>query len=103
MSAFDFRAYLNDLDKNNDLLKVPVEIDTLDDMGAFIARADYQGIDKPILFEKPKGFDIPVLANTVGHTNKRMADAFGLAEDNLLPNIAAQMMSVLQSGGIPPV
>ncbi len=103
MSAFDFRAYLDDLDKNNDLLKVPVEIDTLDDMGAFIARADYQGIDKPILFEKPKGFDIPVLANTVGHTNKRMADAFGLAEDNLLPNIAAQMMSVLQSGGIPPV
>ena len=33
MSAFDFRVYLDDLDKNNDLLKVAVEIDTLDDMG----------------------------------------------------------------------
>lgn len=102
MSAFDFRTYLDKLEKNNDLLRVPVEIDTLDDMGAFIARADYEGLDKPILFENPKGFDIPVLANTVGHTTKRMADAFGLPVENLLPNIAGQMMKVLQSGGVPP-
>ena len=102
MSAFDFRSYMANLEKNNDLLRVSVEIDTLDDMGAFIARADYEGIDKPILFENPKGFDIPVLANTVGHTTKRMADAFGLPVENLLPNIAEQMMKVLHSGGVTP-
>lgn len=38
MSAFDFRAYLDRLDKNNDPLR------------------------GPIFFEKPKGLDIPVLA-----------------------------------------
>ncbi|MCH7981649.1 MAG: UbiD family decarboxylase [Proteobacteria bacterium] len=103
MSFFDFRAFLDDLDSNGDLFRVPVEVDTLDEMGAFIARADYEGVNSPILFEKPKGFDIPVLANTVGHTYKRMADAFGVAEDNALPGSAMKMMQVLKSGGVPPV
>ena len=78
MKYFDFRMFLEDLDKKGELFRVPVEIDTLDEMGAFIARADYQDVHSPILFEKPKGFDIPVLANTVGHTYRRMADAFGV-------------------------
>ena len=103
MGAFDFRAFLDDLDSKGELFRVPVEIDTLDEMGAFIARADYENNHKPILFEKPKGFDIPVLANTVGHTYKRMADAFGVPEENALPGTAMKMMQVLKSGGVPPV
>ena len=85
MSVFDFRGFLDDLDSKGELFRVPVEVDTLDEMGAFIARADYKDIHSPILFEKPKGFDIPVLANTVGHTYRRMADAFGVPEENALP------------------
>ena len=77
MGIFDFREVLDRLDSRDELFRVPVEVDTLDDMGAFIARADYEDIHKPILFEKPKGFDIPVLANTVGHTYRRMSEAFG--------------------------
>ncbi len=42
MSAFDFRAFLDDLDSNGELFRVAVEIDTLDEIGAFIARADYE-------------------------------------------------------------
>jgi len=103
MTAFDFRAFLDDLDSKDELFRVPVEIDTLDEIGAFIARADYENNHKPILFEKPKGFDIPVLANTVGHTYKRMADAFGVPEENALPGTATKMMQVLKSGGVPPV
>ncbi len=103
MKHFDFRWFLEDLDKKGELFRVPVEVDTLDEMGAFIARADYMDIHKPILFEKPKGFDIPVLANTVGHTYRRMADAFGVPEDNALPGSAMKMMEVLKSGGIAPV
>jgi len=103
MSVFNFRSFLDDLDQNGELFRVPVEVDTLDEMGAFIARADYNDVHKPILFEKPKGFDIPVLANTVGHTYKSMADAFGVPEDNALPGAAMKMMQVLKSGGIPPV
>ena len=103
MSVFDFRAFLDNLDSNGDLFRVPVEIDTLDEMGAFIARADYEGIHTPILFENPKGFDIPVLANTVGHTYRAMAEAFGVPEENALPGTAMKMMQVLKSGGVPPV
>ncbi len=101
--AVDLRGFIDEQDSKGDLLRVPFEVDTLDDMGAFIARADYKGIDKPILFEKPKGFDIPVLANTVGHTSRRMADAHGVEADaNMLPNIAAKMMGILKSGGVAP-
>lgn len=103
MKYFDFRAFLEEQDKNSDLFRVPVEVDTLDEMGAFIARADYEGMLSPILFEKPAGFDIPVLANTVGHTYRRMAEAFGVPEDNALPGSAKRMMEVLKSGGVAPL
>lgn len=104
MSAFDFRRFIQDLDEMGELFRVPFEVDTLDDMGALIARADIKGIDKPILFEKPAGFDIPVLANTVGHGAKRMAVAHGLeTEAELLPNIATKMAGILESGGMAPV
>jgi UbiD family decarboxylase len=102
-SSVDFRGFIDDQESKGDLLRVPFEVDTLDDMGAFIARADYKGIDKPILFEKPKGFDIPVLANTVGHTSRRMAAAHGVEPDaQMLPNIAAKMMGILKAGGVAP-
>ncbi|MDT8400000.1 MAG: UbiD family decarboxylase [Pseudomonadales bacterium] len=105
MSAFDFRAWLDKQDKSDKLLRVPVEIDTLDDMGAFISRADYKGINTPILFENPKGFDIPILTNTVGHLASSIGDGHGVGSegDGILPNIANKMMSILKSGGVPPV
>lgn len=105
MSAFDFRAWIDSLDKSNKLLRVLAEVDTLDDMGGFICRADYKGIETPILFENPKGFDIPVFANTVGHKAEVIADSFGVdyGGDGILPNIAQKMMSILKSGGVAPV
>ena len=78
MRALDFRNFLDDLDTRGEFFKVPVEFDTLDEMDALIARADYNEIHSPILFEKPKGYDIPVLANTIGHTYRRMAQALHL-------------------------
>jgi 3-polyprenyl-4-hydroxybenzoate decarboxylase len=59
----DFRDWISSLEKDNKLLKVGVAVDTLDDMGAFISGCDYRGIDMPIHFEQPKGFNIPVLAD----------------------------------------
>jgi 4-hydroxy-3-polyprenylbenzoate decarboxylase len=103
MSIFDFREFLEDLDKRGQLFRVPVEVDPLDEMGAFIARADYSDVQSPILFEKPKGHDIPVLANTIGLSTARIAESFGVSEDNALPGSAMKMMQVLKSGGIPPV
>ncbi len=105
MSALDFRGWIASLEKNRKLLRVGAEVNTLDDMGAFISRCDYQGVDMPIIFDNPKGFDIPVLANTVGHKIETIAAAHGVGMDGdgPLPNIAHKMMSVLKSGGIPPI
>jgi 4-hydroxy-3-polyprenylbenzoate decarboxylase len=57
MSSLDFREFLKGQESAGELLRVPFEVDTLDEMGAFIARADSRGIDKPILFEKPRFVD----------------------------------------------
>lgn len=103
MGAYDIRDYLKTLEANNQLLRVPVEVDTLDDMGAFIARADYEGVDKALLFENPKGFDMPVLANTVGSTYTRIASSFGVPLQGAIPNAAMKMGKILQGGAIPPV
>ncbi len=104
MSDYEFRTWVDNLEKDNKLLRVSTEIDTLDDLGAFVSRCDYKGVDTPILFDNPKGFDIPVLANTVGHKIEAICAAHGVGTDGdgALPNIANRMVSVLKSGGIAP-
>jgi len=102
--ALDFRAFIERQDRNDELLRVKAEIDTLDDLGAFVARMDYSTVNKSILFENPKGFDIPVYANTVGNDPMAIGRSFGVGKegDGLLPNIARKMGEVLHSGGIEP-
>ena len=100
----DIREFLSDLERNGQLLRVKEEIDPLDDMGAFIARADYNHLDKAILFENPKGFDIPVLANTVGgHSYTRIASTFGVPVDGAVAAIAKKMGQAMATGGIKPI
>lgn len=104
MSAGGLREFLGDLEGKGQLLRITDEVDTLDDMGAFIARADYAHLDKALLFEKPKGFSIPVLANTVGGVSySRIASTFGVPVEGAVPAVAQKMGQVLQTGGIPPV
>ena len=101
--AEDIREFLSTLERNGQLLRVKHEIDPLDDMGAFIARADYNHLDKAILFENPKGFDIPVLANTVGgNSHARIASTFGVPVEGAVAAIAKKMGQALQTGGIKP-
>ncbi|MEE8526270.1 MAG: UbiD family decarboxylase [Thermoanaerobaculia bacterium] len=103
MNARDLRSYLETLDSQGQLLRISQEVDTLDDMGALIARADYQGVGKALLFENPKGFDVPVLANTLGSTDRRIAETFGVTPQGAVPRVAQKMGQIMQSGGIPPV
>lgn len=103
MRAYDFRGHLESLESNGQLLKIPHEIDTLDEMGAFIARADYERVDKALLFENPKGFDIPVLANTIGSTYSRIAGAFGVSIEGAVPQVAQKMGQIMKTGGVAPV
>ena len=103
MSAQDLRAYLESLESTGQLLRISEEVDTLDELGALIARADYRGLHKALLFENPKGFDTPVLANTLGSTEHRIAETFGAAPQSAVPQVAQKMRQVMQGGGIPPV
>ncbi|MFQ5562528.1 MAG: UbiD family decarboxylase [Parvularculaceae bacterium] len=102
MSETGFRGYLDRLEANGQLWRIKEEIDTLDEIGAFIARADYNHIDKGLLFENPKGFDIPVFANTVGTSYRRIAEAFDLPEEQAVAGAGEKMQKVLMSGGVPP-
>lgn len=99
----DLRDYLDLLASRGDLLEVADEIDPLDEMGAFIARADNSGMNKAILFKKAKGSAMPVLANTVGSTYKRIAESFGVPEGNAVAAAAEKMGKVMMGGAIPPV
>lgn len=103
MIAKDLREYLDYLNSTNQLIKISDPIDTLDEMGAIIAKADYAGIEAALLFENPKGFDIPVLANTIGSTQKRIAEVFGISKGPLVPQVAQKMGQLIQGGGISPV
>ena len=103
MAAKDFRDFISALEQDGELLRVAPEIDTLDEIGAFIARADYEKIDKGLLFENPGGFEIPVFANTVGATYKRIASTFGVPEKRAVPGAAAKMSEIMKSGGVKPV
>ena len=99
----DIRAYLELLESRGDLMRVSQEVDPLDEMGAFIARADSRGMNKAILFEKVKGSTMPVLANTVGSTYARIAETFGVSESNAVAEAAEKMGRIMASGGIAPV
>jgi UbiD family decarboxylase len=91
------------LEARGDLIRVREEVDPLDEMGAFIARADMTGNSKAILFEKARGSAIPVLANTVGSSHKRIAECFGVSYEKAVPAAAEKMGRILATGGIAPV
>lgn len=106
MANKSFRDFLKDREQAGDLWQIDKEVDVLGEMGAIIARADYSNIEKVIQFNKPKGFDIPVVANTVGSSESRIARSFGVELENThqpIPEISRIMMQTLQSGGIAPV
>ncbi len=102
MADTGFRGFIDDLEESGQLWRIKQEIDTLDEIGAFIARADYAHIDKGLLFENPKGFDIPVFANTIGSTYRRIAEAFDVPVQSAVARAGDKIKQVLMSGGIPP-
>ncbi|MCH8861017.1 MAG: UbiD family decarboxylase [Proteobacteria bacterium] len=103
MGSHSFRDFIEKLEKEGNLLRITPEVDTLDVIGALIARADYEHVNKGLLFENPKGYDIPVFANTIGATYDRIAKSFGVPLEQAVPGASQRMMEVMQSGGVPPV
>jgi len=62
MAYQDLREFISALEKNHELQRVSVEVDPILEITEFADRAVKQG-GPALLFEKPKGYTIPVLIN----------------------------------------
>ena len=63
MAYQDLREFIRALEKNHELKRITVEVDPILEITEFADRAVKQG-GPALLFEKPKGYTIPVLINS---------------------------------------
>ncbi len=75
MKFRDLREFLDMLEANGDLVRIKEEIDPDLEMTE-IADRTLRGGGPALLFENPKGYDVPLLANLFG-TEKRVAQGMG--------------------------
>lgn len=68
----DLRAFLEVLEKEDEIIHIPIEVDWEYEIGAVVRRTlDVCGEENKVLFfEKPKGYDIPLVANVVGNRRR---------------------------------
>lgn len=91
MSYSDLREFIQKLEQERELSRVRVEVDPELEITEFADRAVKQG-GPALLFEKPKGSDVPVLINAFAST-RRMELALGVSS---LDEIAARMQGLLE-------
>ncbi|MGO0309472.1 4-hydroxy-3-polyprenylbenzoate decarboxylase [Endozoicomonas acroporae] len=75
MKYKDLRDFIDQLEKQGELRRITFEVDPVLEMTEICDRTLKKG-GPALLFEKPKGFDMPVLANLFG-TQKRVALGMG--------------------------
>ncbi len=75
MTARDLRGFIADLEARGELVRIRTEVDPNLEMTE-IADRTLRGGGPALLFENPKGFDVPVLANLFG-TEQRVAMGMG--------------------------
>ena len=71
MKYKDLREFIDELEKRGDLVRIKTEVDPNLEMTE-IADRTLRAAGPALLFENPKGFDTPVLANLFG-TEQRVA------------------------------
>jgi 4-hydroxy-3-polyprenylbenzoate decarboxylase len=69
MAYNDLRDFIRALEKNNELKRIPFEVDPRLEITEFADRAVKQG-GPALLFEKPKGSSVPVLINAFASARK---------------------------------
>src|ERR1043166_3480781 len=69
MAYRDLREFVRALEKNKELKRISVEVDPYLEITEFADRAVKQG-GPALLFEKPKGYSIPVLINSFASMRK---------------------------------
>lgn len=78
MAYADLRDFIQALEKNKELVRIPFEVDPYLEITEFADRA-VKGKGPALLFEKPKGYSFPVLIN--GYASERRM-AIALEVDN---------------------
>src|ERR1700693_1589326 len=69
MAFQDLREFIRTLEKNHELKRISVEVDPILEIAEFADRAVKQG-GPALLFERPKGYAIPVLINSFASMRK---------------------------------
>src|SRR5215469_4168617 len=69
MAYRDLREFISALEKHKELKKIPFEVDPVLEITEFADRAVKRG-GPALLFEKPKGSDVPVLINAFASERK---------------------------------
>src|SRR5262252_8959293 len=87
----DLRQFINALEKNKELKRIPFEVDPELEITEFADRAVKSG-GPALLFEKPKGYSTPVLINSFA-SMKRMEIAL---EVDSVDEIAARIVEFLE-------
>ena len=87
MKYKDLRDFIALLEQQGELKRITVEVDPYLEMTEICDRTLKQG-GPALLFENPKGFDMPVLANLFG-TTKRVAMGMGQNDISALKKVGA--------------
>ena len=69
MAYQDLRDFIRALEQKKELKRIPFEVDPILEITEFADRAVKQG-GPALLFEKPKGYSIPVLINAFASMRK---------------------------------
>lgn len=93
MKYNDLREFIDALEKSGDLVRVKAEVDPYLEMTEICDRTLRAG-GPAILFENPKGYDMPVLANLFG-TPQRVAQGMGQTNVTALREIG-QLLAFLK-------
>src|SRR6185436_534455 len=87
----DLRAWIDLLEREGELVRVGAEVDPHLEVTEIVDRVVKSG-GPALLFERPKGSDVPLLINQFG-TERRMCLAFGVSS---LDEIAARVGEILE-------
>lgn len=91
MAYRDLREFVRALERNNELKRIPFEVDPYLEITEFADRAVKSG-GPALLFEKPKGSSVPVLINAFA-SKKRMQLALGV---NNFDEVADRIVEFLE-------
>ncbi len=95
--GMDFQDFLKQLEAAGELHRITAEVDPFLEMGAIADRVSKEpGGGKALLFERPKGYAMPVLMNAYG-SRRRMEMALGVAKEARgLDAVAGRIETLIQ-------